>query len=90
MITLEQIEVAFGDSRNSFKTKDIDHAFVAISLLRERIPYDVCKSIIGSSEHDILYLCAIDDAMPYLSEEDLAVLADCNMIIEYDSFALFF
>lgn len=91
MITIEQIEEAFGDDRNAFKTKGIDHGVTAISLLRERIPYDICKRIIGSSEHDVLYLCDVDKAMPYLSTEDLEVLADCNVWYDDESecFALF-
>lgn len=91
MITREQIEVAFGDDRKAFQTQNIDHDLKAISLLRERIPYDVCKSIIGSVEHDVIYLCDLEEAMPYLSEEDLDILADCNVWVEddCDCFALF-
>ena len=90
MITREQIESAFSN-KNPFKTKNIDHDFVAIKLLRDRIPYDVCKSIIGGAGHEVLYLCDVEDALPYLSEEDLEVLADCNVWVDddYDSFGLF-
>lgn len=91
MITREQIEEAFGDNRNAFKTKNIDHDIVAILLLRERIPYEECKSIIGGAEHDVLYLCDVDKALPYLTAEDLEILADCNMWINKDNecFGLF-
>jgi hypothetical protein len=91
MVTREQIEEAFGDNRSAFKTKNVDHDFIAISLLRERIPYEVCKSIIGGAEHDVIYLCDVNEAIPYLTEEDLFILADCNCWIETqcDSLALF-
>jgi len=91
MITLEQIQEAFGEDRNPFQKKDVDHDFIAISLLRERIPYEKCKTITQGAEHDILYLCDVDQASEYLSEEDLAILADCNVWYDEDSgsFALF-
>lgn len=85
MITREQLEEAFDDDRNPFQTKDVDYDVVAISLLRERIPYDVCKSIISGSEHDVLYLCDVDNVIPYLDEGDLEVLADCNVWFDEDN-----
>ena len=90
MVTREQIDAAF-ENKSPFSTKNIDYDVKAISLLRERIPYDVCKGIINGAEHDKIYLCDLEDSMPYLTEEDLAVLADCNVLVEreYDSFALF-
>lgn len=91
MITRKQIEEAFGDDRNAFKIKDIDHEVLAITLLRNKIPYEVCRGIIGGAEHDVLYLCDVDKVLPHLSEEDLDVLADCNVWLddETDSLALF-
>jgi hypothetical protein len=89
MITREQIEEAFGDNRKAFVTRDIDHDVVAISLLREKIPYEVCKSIIVGSKHDVLYLCSIEKSLPYLTDEDLSILADCNMCTDEDNFFLF-
>ena len=83
MVTREQIEEALGDNE-PFKTKNIDHDVVAISLLRGRIPYDECKSIIGGAEHDVLYLCDVEVAIQHLTTEDLAVLADCNVWIDED------
>jgi hypothetical protein len=79
MVTKDQVSIAFGDERKAFQVPNIDHDFKAISLLRERIPYDVCKSIIGGASHDVIYLCDLDEAMSYISEEDLNVLADCNV-----------
>ena len=91
MVTREQVDIALDDERKaSFVTKNIDHDVKAISLLRERIPYEKCNSIIGGADHDILYLCDVEDAMPYLTEEDLVVLADCNCFIHNEEyFALF-
>ena len=82
MITREQIEEALGPNKNAYKTKGIDYTTTAIYLLRERIPYEKCRSIIGGAEHDIIYLCDVDIALPYLSAEDLEVLADCNIWVE--------
>ena len=85
MITIEQIQEAFGDNRRPFKIPDVDHDFIAISLLRERIPYEVCKSIIQAAEHDMIYLCDIDKVLEYLSLEDLDILADCNVWYDEDN-----
>ena len=92
MITIEQLEkVLKDDDRSPFKNKGVDHDVVAISLLRERIPYDKCKSIIQGASHDVLYLCDVDEVLEYLSEDDLEVLADCNVFYDEDndSLALF-
>lgn len=90
MITREQIEVAFGDDRKPFKTM-VDHDVAAISLLRERIPYDKVKAIISGAEHDVIYLCDLETAMPFLYEDDLDVLAECNVWVDDDNdcFGLF-
>ena len=86
MITKEQIETALDDeSKVSFVTKNIDRDVKAITLLRERIPYEECKSIIGGAEHDVLYLCYVNEAIPHLTKEDLVVLADCNCWIDKNS-----
>lgn len=91
MITIEQIQEALGEDNHPFKTKDIDYGVVAISLLRERIPYESCKSIIQGAEHDLLYLCDVDEVLEHLSLEDLNILADCNVWYDEDtnSLALF-
>jgi len=92
MITREQLETALDDeTKASFVTKGIDHDFKAISLLRERIPYDEVHDIISGAEHDVLYLCDVDESLPHLTEDDLIVLADCNVWIDEDtdSLALF-
>jgi len=90
MVTREQLEEIL-DNKKPFQTKGVDHDFVVIKLLRERIPYEVCKSIISGADHDIIYLCEVDDALEYLNESAVYALADGNVFIEddIDSFALF-
>lgn len=86
MITRERLEEILKDESNTpFKTKGVDHHFRAISLLRERIPYDVCREIIAGVDHDIIYLCDIDIVLPFISEEDLNILADCNLFVDDDN-----
>ena len=91
MLTREQVDEAFGDDRNPFTLqRNIDHDATVIALLRSRIPYDVCKGIIGGAEHDKLWLCDIDYVLEYCDEADLAILADCNCWIDGDdTLALF-
>ena len=83
MITIEQVELALGDDREAFQTKNIDHNLRALTLLREKIPYEVCKDILVGAEHDVVYLCDVEKSLPYLTEDDLNVLADCNVWV-YD------
>ena len=89
MITREKIEEILSD-KSPFKAT-VDHDVTAINLLRLRIPYDSCKSIIGGAEHDVIYLCDVETALPYLDETDALVLADCNVGIEeeFECFYLF-
>ena len=90
MVTSEQVNEILGEDKNPYKTENIDHDFRAISLLRERIPYDICRSIIQGADHDIIYLPDIDVICDYLNEEDLQVLADCNCFVnDGDYIALF-
>lgn len=85
MVTRKQIKKALDDNTESFKLlKNIDHDLYALSLLREKIPYDKYNSIIQGAEHDQIFLCDVDDALPYLTIEDLKILADCNMFIDED------
>jgi hypothetical protein len=90
MITREQIEVALGDDRVVFKNINEDHDVVAISLLRSKIPSDICPEIIIGAEHDVVHLCDVEKSLPYLDENDLAILADCNVWVdEGENYALF-
>jgi hypothetical protein len=91
MITREQLETALGDDNNEVLTQDIDHAVTAINLLRDRIPYSKVKNIIAGAEHDVVYLCDTEDCLPFLNEDDLKVLVECNVWVdnELDTLALF-
>lgn len=92
MITLEDVEeILGGDTKvKAFTTKDVDHDAITINLLRSKIPYEVCKSIIIGAEHDKIYLCNVEESLPYLTREDLLILADCNVWFEEDgSYGLF-
>ena len=92
MITREKLQEIFNnDEIVRFREKDIDHDVKAITLLREKIPYDICKRIISGAEHDIVYLCDIDDVLEHLKEEDVVTLYECNIFIdeENDCLAMF-
>ena len=85
MITREKLEeILDDDSKNHFQEKEVDHKIKALALLRDKIPYEVCKRIIRGVEHDQIYLCDIDEVLPYINEDDAKVLADCNLFIDSD------
>lgn len=79
MITRKRLEEIL--ENEPFKTDGIDHNVKAISLLRKKVPYDVCPSIMCAVDYEILHLCNVEDVLPYIDEEDAAVLADCNLFI---------
>lgn len=83
MITFEQLEKIL-DETESFRTKDIDHNFVAIKLLREKIPYEKMRDVIQGASHDVIYFCDVSVALEYLSEEDAIILGECNVMIDED------
>lgn len=86
MVTREQLETALDDeTKDPFKTPRVDYDVLAINLLRERVPYDKCSSIIKGAGHDTIYLTSVDMIVDYLSEADLDVLADCNLFIDDDN-----
>lgn len=88
MVTREQVDnILNDDDRDPFQfgNKDSDYDFMAISLLREKIPSSVRKSIIQGASHDILYLCDVEDILLYLNMDDLVFLADCNVCYEEDN-----
>jgi len=93
MITRKQLETALDDeSKDPYKIDiDADHDVKVINLLRDKIPYEEVKSIIRGAKDDVIYLCDIDVVLPYLTEDDLIILADCNVWIDtdVDSLALF-
>jgi hypothetical protein len=84
MVTQEELDEIFGEDSTikPFQNKGVDYDLIAINLLRERIPYEECRSIIGGAEHDVLYLSDTKYVMKYLSREDLLILADCNCCID--------
>ena len=92
MITREKLEEILDNyGKRPFKEKEVDHNMKALTLLRDKIPYEVCKGIIGGAEHDQIYLCDIDKVLPYINEDDAKVLADCNLFIDsdYDYLSMF-
>ncbi len=94
MVTREQIEKYFGedaDVESSFGTNQFDDKLKALNVLRDRIPYDKADRIIVGAEHDIIYLVEVEEAMPYLNEEDLQALIDCNVCVneDTDSFTMY-
>ena len=83
MITKEKLEeIMENTSSSTYLKEEIDHKMKALILLRERIPYDVCSGIIGAAEHDQIYLCDIDNVLPYINEDDAKILAECKLFIE--------
>lgn len=85
MITREKLEeILDDDSKNPFQEKEVDHNMKALTLLRDRIPYEARKEIIVEVKYDQIYLCDIDEVLPYINEDDAKVLADCNLFIDSD------
>lgn len=91
MITREKLQAIFNNDERVFREQYIDHNVKAITLLRDKIPYDICKGIISGAEHDIVYLCDVDDVLEHLNEEDVVTLFECNIFIdiEIDCLAMF-
>lgn len=86
MITRKKLEEILDDDlKRPFQEKGIDHKIKALTLLREKIPYEVCSGIIGGAGHDQIYLCDIDEVLPYINEDDAKILADCNLFIDDDN-----
>jgi hypothetical protein len=86
MITLERLEEILDESPES---KHTDRHMAALILLRDRIPYDVCKSIIIGADHDKVFLCEVEYALPYISEADAYILSASRCFIEDDCFSMF-
>jgi len=86
MITLEKLsEILDGDTNYQ---SDTDRKLLAITTLRSKIPFDVCHSIIQGADHDVVYLCDIDEALPYISEDDAKIIANGGVFIDTDSDSL--
>lgn len=71
-MTVEEIVQMFKDAEElTIFPPKCDRKFKAIKLLRERIPYEKCNEIVCYAEHDIIYLCGIEDAAPHLNQKDI-------------------
>lgn len=79
------------DELPTYTEMNLDHTMAVLSLLRDKIPYNVCKSILGAAEHDIIYLSGIAETLPYITEYELKYLIDCNVGYdkEFERFYLF-
>ena len=44
MITIEKLKELLNDNKNPFQEKNVDYKIKALTLLRNKIPYDVYKS----------------------------------------------
>jgi hypothetical protein len=80
------------DEVQAFSIKGLDYKATAIITLRTRIPYDVIREIVQGAGRDVIYLCGVEEALPYLTKEDAHILAVCNVFIDTDfdeCFALF-
>lgn len=80
----EQLEEIF-DEDIPLKNKEEDGDSLAIALLRNKIPYDKCKSIIVAAEHDIIYLVDLDTVLEYINEDDAKKLRDYGLHIESEN-----
>lgn len=67
---------------------DVDGPAMVIALLRKRIPFKEVYNIIYGVDHEIIYLCTVDEAAPYLTEEDLRVLAYCGCELDENDYRL--
>jgi hypothetical protein len=72
------IEVLDSDNASAIE-KEQDNKVVAINILRSKIPYEKCPRIIQAAEHDMVYLCDIDEAAPYLDLKDALELNDLGV-----------
>jgi hypothetical protein len=86
MITEERLEEILDESHDS---KHADRQMAALILLRDRIPYDVCDSIICGADHDKVFLCSVEQVLPHISEEDAYILSASSVFIEDDSLSMF-
>jgi len=82
MITREKFTEILDVDGGAFTNGHIDYTMKALTLLRERIPYEVCDEIVQGADRGAVYLCDIKDVLPYISVEDAYILADCNLYID--------
>lgn len=41
-------------------------------------------------KHDKIYLCDVDEIIPYINDDDINILADCNLFIDNDDCLIMF
>ena len=82
MIEREKLEEIFDARSRDLFQENADNTMKALNLLREKIPYDACGSIIGAAGHDVIYLCDIKDILLHIDEEDAKILVDCGVFID--------
>ena len=89
MITRNQLEKAFNKRLFAAFAQDIDHTFELTKFIREKVPFDVVKSIVTAAQDDILFLVSIDTLLPYLEEKDIEFLVECNAMIHQGCLAVY-
>lgn len=88
MITKEQLEEAI-ENHEYKHTDGIDHDMAVFQLLRQRIPYEKCPSIIIGADHDIIYLVEIDTVCECILPEDIEAVANRCHINDDECLAMF-
>jgi hypothetical protein len=93
-MTIEEVNEIFNDDKNIHNAFSMggpftDYQMKALTLLRNKIPYDVSRRIIQCSHHDVIYLVDVEEALPYLDRKDILILRDCNLHIDDECFAMF-
>lgn len=82
MITKERLlEIFKTHSFDSKLAETMDCKIEILKLLRFKIPFKVQKSIIGRSDEDIICLCDIETALPFINENDAIRLAELGLRI---------
>jgi len=84
------IEALDVNTHKTYIDKSRDHEITALHLLRIKIPYSVLPRIIEKVEKDLIVTnVPLDVGVEFLTEEDIAILADCNLATKNDKFVLF-
>jgi hypothetical protein len=85
-MTTKQFIKAFSEACEAFEgLEKTDNITEVILLLRTRIPYKVCNSIVTSSGNGIVYLCNAYAAIPYLIHTDVAQLVCWGIDLDEES-----
>ena len=89
MITIQELNEAIDNEDVNKLVGEVDHDVQLISLLRNRIPYEECNSVICAAEHDQIWLVDANLACEYLLKEDLPIIQNSNCFIDNDSISLY-